>query len=427
MSAEPDNATGSFPTSAVPEELRRSAFPIFFIVTGTLCSLPVFVLSGRLMQEMGPASAVSAFIFAGLISGVLAALGAFAGARTGLNVAILSEHAFGSRGSMVVRLILAFCLLGWYVVIANLLGATVSGVLESAYDISVSAQVITCFALLFVAGVTYRGVQGLQWLASILVPLTIALVIYAMYRGYGDSIGNAQQGAASGTFSRAVSEIIGIYIIGIVIQPDFGRFARSAFAAAGASFCALAIAYPIILTSSGLVASWLGTSDLVEALIALGVIIPAIAIIAGGATIDSSFSLYSGSIGLANFLKLQSNKYIILGASVIGLIFSFFPAQELFIRYLTGLGLALPPLAIVIAISSLLLRVDAHAPRAEKTAFHLEAIIAWAVGITVGYLASRGVITVSGISAVDAIIATALVYVVLRRVNERSNNQIINQ
>lgn len=114
----------------VPDCELGGGHRVFFIVAGSLCGLPVFVLAAQVSTALGLTSSRTAFILGGAISGALGALSAYAGATTRMNLAMLAERAFGRWGGELVKLVIALCLVGWFGVILSVLGSTASTALS---------------------------------------------------------------------------------------------------------------------------------------------------------------------------------------------------------------------------------------------------------------------------------------------------------
>ena len=182
---------------AVPEEKLGSATEVFFIVTGTLCGLPAYALSAQIAGSLGFEDARTAFWSAGLICCVLAALTSYAGARTRMNLAMMSDHAFGLAGGRVVKTLLAVCLLGWAAVILSVLGTTLGDAIQRLYHVSVPSALIETVAAVAIATVTLRGVHGLESVGKVIAPVLAALLCWTLYRGCGcEKTGGAAMQAA---------------------------------------------------------------------------------------------------------------------------------------------------------------------------------------------------------------------------------------
>ncbi|MGH8286991.1 MAG: cytosine permease [Steroidobacteraceae bacterium] len=382
---------------------------VFFIVAGSLCGLPVFVLAAQVSTALGLTSSRTAFILGGAISGALGALSAYAGATTRMNLAMLAEHAFGRWGGELVKLVIALCLVGWFGVILSVLGSTASTALLDISNAHVRPEWVSMSASFAVALIALRGVAGLERLGMIIAPLLILLLLWTVSRDCGVTPFVVASAAPEKIgFDAAVSAVIGIYIVGIVIQPDYGRFVRRPGRAAFASGMALAVAYPAILAFSSIPAMKCGAPDLISVMVAVGIGVPALALLFLGAWIDASVSLYSGCLSLTNQFRPLRLPWVIVCVAILGCFLAALHAEQHFMPFLVALGIALPPVAAVLVLDVFMRRPNTGAP-AGRPPVRWTSCMAWFAGSVAGYGSQAGWISISGIASVDSILVAAAV------------------
>jgi cytosine permease len=209
-------------------------------------------------------------------------------------------------------------------------------------------------------------------------------------------------------FGAAVSSVVGDYIVGAVIQPDYGRFVRRPAGAAAGAAGALAVVLPLVLVASAVPGLMVGKDNLIAAMIALGFGLPALAVLLMGAWIDASACLYSGGLSLANQFPRFDFRTIIAGSALVGVVLALARVDTLFVPFLVALGVALPPIAAVQVVSAL--RRPPHT--IEAVALRPAALLAWAAGTLAGVLTSYEVISISGIAAVDSVLVAGAVALV---------------
>lgn len=410
MSSTPaDDAADDFAHSTVPEGATGSARKVFLIVAGSLCGLPVFVMASAATASLGYREAALSFLVGALVSGLLGACSAYAGATTRMTLAQLAETAFGTLGAQLVKLVIALSLIGWFGVIVSVLGATASGAVAQVQGWAVPSAAIAIPLCVLIALIARSGVGGLEKLGAVIIPLTFLLLAVAVgmtwpaFTAAGAAAAVAGTGAMS--FGASVSAVVGGYIVGIIIQPDYGRYVRSPRRAGLAVFAALGVVYPVILALSAIPSAALAKPDLIAALIVLGIGLPAVALLLLGAWIDASACLYSGSLALAKLLPRLRFAHIVFGAGVVGMLLALVHAEQYFLPFLQLLGTALPPVAAVQCVAALW-------PRREQgpaPALRVDALLAWAAGIAAAVAAERGLITLTAIASVDSIIGAASV------------------
>jgi cytosine permease len=409
-----DEKAESFAHSAVPADATGSAVKIFFIVAGSLCGLPGFVLSSGITAGVGFRTALLVFFLGTTVAATLCAASALSGARTRMSLALLAETTFGVWGAQLVQLAIALSLFGWFGVIVSVLGATAGSGIFQVWGMTVPEPVISLPLCAVITLVARRGVDGLGRLGAVLVPLTFLLLFIAVGMTVS-AFSRTELGHGSGamTFGAGVSAVVGAYIVGIIIQPDYGRFVRSPARAAFAAFAALGIAFPLILCLSAMPSVALGKSNLIAALIALGIGLPALALLLMGAWIDASMCLYSGSLALAKLMPRLRFGNIVVGGGVVGMLFALGHIEQLFMPFLQLLGVMLPPVAAVQCVTALWPEnAVLRARPAQRIRFG--ALAAWAIGITMGVSAQRVGISVTGIAAIDSIIGAGLAAIIFR-------------
>ena len=404
-----ESAHHGYASELVPEHAQGSGWSVFFIVTGSLCGLPTFILSDTVFGSLGFAKGVLAVLLGTAISGVLGACSAFTGSRARIGLAMLADHAFGPWGARIVKLLIAVSLVGWFGVTISVLGATAASGLGQMSGYHIAPLSIGLPVCIGIAAVTLYGASGLERLGKVLIPVTV-LVLAMSVLFISPHFGRVWHAKGSGKldFASCVSAIVGSYIVGIVIQPDYGRFVQRPMHAALGAGLALGMAYPAILILASLASLVLGAPQLISAMIVLGFGLPALAVLLLGAWIDASASLYSASLSFANQLPRASFRIIVVTLTLIGIGLALFGADSIFIPFLMTLGLGLPPLAGILILSHFLVKTPAR-PQAGALA-----VICWLVGTLTGFAATRGAVTLTGLPVLDSIMVTALVFVLFR-------------
>ncbi|KZC40997.1 thiamine permease, partial [Rhodanobacter sp. FW510-R12] len=290
---------------------------------------------------LGFRRALTAFIVGSIISGVLGGLSAYAGARTRMSLPLLAQRTFGHWGAQVVKLAIALSLIGWFGVIVSVLGATMSTTVQRVFAVTVPPAAISIPLSALVTFVVLKGVTGLERLGQVIVPLTAILLAIAAVLTVGKLDANVS-GSGSGAlgFGAAVSAIVGSYIVGITIQPDYGRFVRRPLGAGLACLMALGVAYPLVLFMSAIPSTALGQPDLIAALTALGIGLPALGLLLTGAWIDSSACMYSGSLSLANLFPRWPLNRIVVGVGIFGAVLALLHVEDHFMPFLELLSIA---------------------------------------------------------------------------------------
>jgi cytosine permease len=394
----------------VPESARGSAWRVFFIVAGSMGGLPTFILSANVFAGLGLSRGLAATAIGCLLSATLGGLSAFCGSRTRMGLAVLADSVFGHWGGRLVKLVIAFSLVGWFAVEIAVLGSTLATSIRQIFGATVPAFSLSIPFALGIAVITSYGTQGLERMGQILVPIILlclaaSLVLTARHASL------LAQGPGNGAlgFGAAVSAITGSYIVGIVIQPDYSRFVRHAVPAGLATFAALGAAFPAYLLFSAIPTLALAQPNLIGAMIVLGLGVPALAILTLGAAIDTSACLYSGSLPIASEILGARLSQVIAGVAGFAIVATLLHVETYFIPFLVLLGVALPPLAIV-----LIVQVLSHDVEGVRRTMDLRPMLAWLGGAAAGDLTDRHVVTLTGLPALDSVLAAVALLALFR-------------
>lgn len=402
---------------AIPDAKLGSALEVFFISTGTMCGLPGYALSAQIAGALGFSAARTAFVCAGIICCVLASLTSYVGARTRMNLAMMSDHAFGTAGGRIVKTVIAVTLLGWVAVILSVFGTMFGAAVSRIYNVEAPVAVIEAIAAAAIATVTLRGIRGLESVGKLIAPVLAILLAWTLYKGCpGASAELSQSIVPTMGIGAAISAVVGGFIVGILIQPDYARFVRHPIRAGFASGSALGVAFPLILTFTALPVARCGAPNLIAVMVMAGVGLPALMLLALGALIDGGASLYSGSLSLTNEVRKFRLPWVVTSAAAGGLLLALLHAENYYLPFLSTLGVALPPVGALLVLhmlTSWLRRAD-RGVSVSAEEFRMPALTAWVGGTVVGYLAMREVFTVTGIAALDSIGAAAVIWTAMR-------------
>jgi cytosine permease len=307
-------------------------------------------------------------------------------------------------------------LIGWYGVISNFLGQAGQQMLLEATGVEIATYIPVVIASLLMIGVTLLGFTGIDKLALYLVPVMISFLIYAAITSLGAST-PANSLSGDFTFETAVSAVIGSYIAGVIIQPDYSRFAKSLKVAVWSVFLALGIAFPAVQFLSAIPRLATGNANLMAVMALLGLTLPAFLLLVLGAWSSNVLCLYSAGLSIATVAGKISLRKIISGVGIIGTAIAFAPAQDYLIDFLVVLGVVIPPIGAVYLIDAFLLRrfdyAASHHVGGKAAWVKPKAFIAWGCGSLAGFIVQLGYGQISGISSVDSLLVTALILMLM--------------
>lgn len=409
--AEQVHKQDDFARGTVPEGDGSSGLHLAFIIIGGTIGFSVFIVAARIGGSLGYGRAAMAFILGSLVLGIMGAATSYVGARSRLSTYLLTEFAFGREGAKFANIAVVLSLIGWYGVISNFLGQAGQQMLLESFGINISPYIGVLIASGLMIFVTVRGFTGIDKLALYLVPVMSAFILYAAYQSMMQSSEQIEL-TNDFTFQTAVSAVVGSYVAGVIIQPDYSRFARSNQAAIWSVFIALGIVFPLVQFLSAIPSLTAGDPDLLKVMATLGLAIPAFFLLTLGAWSSNVLCLYSSGLSIATMTSKVSLQQIILTCGVVGTAVAFVPAQSYLVDFLVVLGVVIPPIGAIYVVEAFYMRgfeFDLESLRSEKP-FNIMTLAIWLSASIFGFMSENGIIQITGISSIDSLIVAVAGY-----------------
>lgn len=403
-----------FARQKVPDQHTSTGLHLALIIVGGTIGFAIFVIASQIGGSLGYSKAALAFGIGSLILGVMGAITSYVGAKSRLSTYLLTEFAFGASGAKIVNTAVALSLVGWYGVICNTLGQAAQQMLVEAFGLSVSPYMTVLVASAMIIYVTAKGFTGIDKLALFLVPVMVFFIMFAAFKALGEQHKSVLEFEAF-TFQTAVSAVVGSYIAGVIIQPDYSRFAVNTRHAIWSVFIALGIIFPLIQFFSAIPSMAIGEPDIVKVLAILGIVIPGFLLLFLGAWSSNVLCLYSSGLSIATVLPQLRLAHTIIGIGIIGTIIAFVPAQAYLVDYLVLIGVAIPPIGAIYIIDTIFIRrfhMDIE-NLASENQFNFSAFTAWSLGGIAGWLTSEGVFSIVNIASLDSLIVASMFYIIL--------------
>lgn len=377
----------------VPQDKTFSGFHIALIMIGGTISIPNFYMAAEIGLNLGLSSSAFAFAIGSLVLGLLAILTSLAGARSHYSTYMIIKIAFGSKGGQFVNFLIAITLIGWYGVILNIFAQASISVFDTVSDLHTPSWVYVISGSALMIGVTIKGFKGIDKLALVLVPFMLAFLGYAAWLSWDQAMAWVPEvNSKTFSFSAATSAVIGGYILGVVIQPDYTRYARNTNHALVAAFVAMAISFPLVMILIAIPSIASQQADLIKIMIALGIGIPAFLLIILAAWSSNVLCIYSSSLAVSTiFTKLRLSE-IVMTLGAIGTAIAFSGAENYIIEYLLILGVSVPPVAAIFSMNILWVRrnICEDISIDSLPSIDIFAFIAWAIALTMGYISYIG-------------------------------------
>lgn len=400
-----------------------SGVHIALVIIGGTIGMAVFLVSAQIGGSLGLQRAALAFVAGCLILAVMGSLTSYVGATSRLTTYQLCTQAFGGAGAQLVNTVIALSLIGWFAVISNTLGSLSDFVFSRLYGWQLPVPLYIVLSSTAIVLVTITGFRGIDRIALWMTPAMLLLVLYAAMGSF-DQVAHWDRPVAGATmmsFSAAVSAVVGSYIAGVIIQPDYSRFARNTGHAVGAALVALGVSFPIVMFLAAIPGSALSHVDLRGLLLAMGVGLPAFTLLFLGAWSSNVLCLYSSSLSMTTVIRRATYWKVVVTIGVLGTLLALVDAQTYLVSFLVLLGITIPPVGAIYLVEALLLtrRPQALAVADDASAQSLptqwRAVLAWALATGFGFAVQNELVAITGVSSIDAILVSAVIFLLLNR------------
>ena len=221
------------------------------------------------------------------------------------------------------------------------------------------------------------------------------------------------------SFGDSVSIVIGSFIVGVVLMPDFTRFAPSPRDAAMASVIAFFLLSSLVYIVSAIAAARLASTDVIEVLMSLGMGTSALALILVSAWLTNVVNLYSAGLGINAVFSQLKDSHIVVVAGLLGTAAAMLNILDRFTDFLFGLAILFAPVAGVYIADFFLIRHSQRYNLADistNPGIRWAAVFAWLTGIAMSYASQSGYISLLNLEALEATAAAMLCYLFIHRI-----------
>ncbi|MDD7740369.1 MAG: cytosine permease [Fusicatenibacter sp.] len=385
-----------FADRAVPVSARKNMTTMFMIMLGfTFFSASMWV-GQELADGLDFWGFLGALILGGIILGIYTGLLGYVGAKTGLSLDLLSQRAFGVKGSYLPSAMISFTQIGWFGVGLAMFAIPVSKELLGG---SAAAQWI----LVIAAGVcmtasAYFGIQSLTIVSYIAVPLvailgTVAMVL-AVMRGDGSIIDQFAVSSGSLTVIGGAGLVVGSFVSGGTATPNFARFAKNGKAGMITTVIAFFIGNSLMFFFGAVSSIFVGGNDIFEVMIRLNLFYLAVLVLGLNIWTTNDNALYSAGLGLANIFH-QKKKPMVLASGIIGTIASVWLYYN-FCNWLNILNCTLPPVGIILVLSYFMNRKDYEQEQMSPKTVDWFAVAGVVLGAVVANVVKWGIASING-------------------------------
>ena len=403
----------------VPKDKLIGWSGLALVIISVFISLPAYLQGIQLGQALGFYKSLMAFVTGSVILMIIGCFCGIVGARTRLSTYMITPYAFGIRGAKFVNIIVSITIFGWFgVVLAEFSEAVLASL--QMLDIHFSDNLallsaVGCFLMLVIA---ILGFKGLNLLANLVTPLLLfssVMVIYLAIESVGFTAITAPR-IQTMSLGNAISTVVGSMVVGMVIFPDYSRYARSTKHAVAGAVISLSL-LPVVLMSASMPGLATGETELVSIVVAMGFGISALLVIIFAAWTTNSSNLYVATLSLSTVFKVQKSWYLTVICGFLGYIIAILGISDHLIPFLILLGVAIPPIGAIYVVNFFIFNSGLYTPSllSNSSLVCYRAFTAWGLASLVAYLSANGWISLTGIASIDSIFVATFVYYCLKK------------
>ena len=203
-----------------------------------------------------------------------------------------------------------------------------------------------------------------------------------------------------------VSLVVGALAVGATATADITRYAASSRHAWIACIFGYLVANTFMMLGGLLTTVATGSADLMKAMLALGMGVPALGILILGQWTTNDDNLYSSSLALTGARPSWRKSTVVVACGLVATACAACGVAGLFVPFLLTLGVGIPPIGGVLIADSMINRTR---DLQSTPSVNVRAFIAWGLGIAAGALLPFG------LAPVNAIVASGLTYAAMQR------------
>lgn len=400
-----NHTDADYSLEAVPKNNRKKFWPMFFIMLGFTFFSASMSVGAKLGNGLDLKGFVLSVLIGSTILSVYTGVLGYIGSKTGMSLDLLAQRSFGKYGSFLPSALITFTQIGWFGVGVAMFAVPAADVLH------VSPILLVAIAGICMTASAYFGINGLEIVSYISVPLIAVLGIYSMVTATNDDGGLVQIFAKNtGELSvfAGVGLVIGSFVSGGTATPNFTRFANSNKNAVITTVIAFFIGNTLMFSFGAVGGAFTGKDDIFYVMIAQGLLVPALIVLGANIWTTNDNALYTSGLGLSNITKVRK-KPMVLVAGAIGTVTAIWLYNN-FVSFLNILNATLPPVGAIIMLDFFLNKENYTEDSVVNTKVNIGSVLGVIAGALVGNLVHWG------IASMNAMVIACAVYLIFRAV-----------
>jgi cytosine permease len=418
-----DAALEDYGTKPVPIEKTRNWFNMGIVIWGVNVCIPAFMVGGMVASMTGLGSAIVAILLGSVILTAVSIATGIIGAHTRISTSMTTKLTYGINGNVLMAILLFIGAFGWFAVQLEVFAQAITGAVDilSGGSLTIQRWVPIIIGGILMTLTAMYGFRAIEKLTVFVIPILLVLLAVTLLKAYQD-VGVAEVFARRPEqmlpLGLIVSIVAGGMAVGSVIMPDITRYGKSKGHAAGGMVFGMLVGFPLVLVLAAYLFGAAGISQFAEVMLkyhrgAWGIFAMFTIVFATWTTNDNN--LYSASLAFNSmFPKMHKWILAVIGGAV-GIILALFGIVGQFMNWLIILGVTIPPIGAVMAADFFLFRAKLYSYERlkEMPGVRIVSLISWVIGTVVGFLAFFKVLKFTSAPALDAIVVSIVIHVIL--------------
>ena len=413
-----NNATMDYSHAPVPDMARKAGWRIFGVWFVSLVNIPFLIMGVSFGRQMNFNDALTAIVIGEITLALLLATAAYIGGKSNLPSGMLRRVTFGGYGGLMVNIVVAFTLMGWYGVQTEVFGQSARVLLLDLFDMDIPLWMCILLGGALMSTTAIIGFKAIDVFSQLAMPVLLVMVALPAVWIWID-LDPAVIAARATTLPvfTAISMVIGGSISAALVAPDLTRYAKNGKSAIHATWTCVLFASVGIFVSAMVLTYASDGSDFIGIMndLGYGPMMLALLIVATWTTNDTN--AYVSSLSLSAIFR-KTKKWILAACvGAFGTLFAMIGILDNLTPWLSFLGILIAPATAVFIVDYFRtpgLYMRAHL--SEVPAYRFRTLLPWAAGTVLGFITTPvssygfGLLTVTTVPAIDGFILATIFY-----------------
>lgn len=367
------------------------------------------IMTGGLTASAGFWPGISAILLGHGVGVILLGLVAYIGYREDMPSIMCTRLSFGIKGSWLLSLANVIQLVGWTAVMIQQSGQALGGIIHQLWNLE--STVIATLAMGVLIGFwTIWETEGQHRKNTITVILLFLLTLFVSWVLWGKSVEpstHRPQLETTMSFGKAFELSLIMPLSWVPLVADYARKARSTRAAVLAPTLGYLVG-SLWMYGIGFVGAYLtGEADPTPMLLAAGLGISALSIIALSTVTTTFLDVYSAVVSARNISPRLPEKSLSVAIVCIGTLAALY--GNIYHNFLEFIGAVFAPMSAIVLVDYFLLRVDSRSHSVDW-----RSLTSLMIGFLAYYLFSA--YDIAGGAGLSSIAFTLVIHLIIRKV-----------